>query len=252
MRLRAYGWLSLTATAFTALTGLLAWLSSDAMSAVSAPGPATFDALVSLAGAAGAWVCLAWLAGSFALSVLAAAPGVLGRACAAAADRLTPALVRRAAGAALGLAVGAGVAFPTAAAAGAPPAVVAVATSDAAGTSAGRIQPTFPDVPDMDRPAALPAAPQAAAPPTARPQVARAATPVVTGTVRPRLAATDAVVVRRGDTLWDIAARHLGPDASAGEIAQEWPRWHSANRQVIGTDPHHLLPGQQLHPPAAS
>ena len=42
------------------------------------------------------------------------------------------------------------------------------------------------------------------------------------------------VVVRRGDTLWSIAARHLGPDPSDAEIAQAWPAWHAANREVVG------------------
>ncbi len=60
-----------------------------------------------------------------------------------------------------------------------------------------------------------------------------------------------AVVVHRGDTLWAIAARHLGPDATAEEIAATWPRWHEANRSVIGDDPHLILPGQQLLPPHA-
>lgn len=59
-----------------------------------------------------------------------------------------------------------------------------------------------------------------------------------------------AVTVRRGDTLWHIAARHLGPGATEAEIAREWPRWHEANRDVIGADADLLLPGQQLRPPA--
>jgi hypothetical protein len=57
------------------------------------------------------------------------------------------------------------------------------------------------------------------------------------------------VVVRGGDTLWSIAAHHLGPDATAEEIAAAWPRWHEANRGVIGDDPDLVLPGQQLVAP---
>ncbi|WP_256840420.1 LysM peptidoglycan-binding domain-containing protein [Ornithinimicrobium faecis] len=60
----------------------------------------------------------------------------------------------------------------------------------------------------------------------------------------------DTVVVRGGDTLWDIAARHLGPEADAASIAETWPRWHEANRDTIGADPHLLLPGTVLVPPA--
>lgn len=57
------------------------------------------------------------------------------------------------------------------------------------------------------------------------------------------------VVVRRGDTLWSIAARHLGSDPSEAEIAHAWPAWHDANRHVIGDDPDLLLPGQVLRAP---
>lgn len=57
------------------------------------------------------------------------------------------------------------------------------------------------------------------------------------------------VVVRRGDTLWDIAARHLGPGTSAAEIAEEWPRWYAANADVIGSDPDLIHPGMQLVAP---
>jgi hypothetical protein len=59
----------------------------------------------------------------------------------------------------------------------------------------------------------------------------------------------DVVVVRRGDCLWDLVARHLGPGASAAEIAAQWPRWYAANRATIGSDPDLLQPGQRLRPP---
>jgi hypothetical protein len=49
--------------------------------------------------------------------------------------------------------------------------------------------------------------------------------------------------------LWNIAARHLGPHASAAEIARAWPRWYAANRAVIGIDPGVILPGQVLYAP---
>jgi nucleoid-associated protein YgaU len=60
----------------------------------------------------------------------------------------------------------------------------------------------------------------------------------------------EGLVVRRGDTLWSIAARSLGPGATADEIAREWPRWHEANRHTIGNDPDLIRPGQVLLPPA--
>jgi nucleoid-associated protein YgaU len=73
----------------------------------------------------------------------------------------------------------------------------------------------------------------------------------VTGAAHPEHAVGDEIVVRRGDTLWDITARHLGPDAGAGEVAAAWPRWYAANRAVIGADPDLLRPGQVQTPPAA-
>ncbi len=57
------------------------------------------------------------------------------------------------------------------------------------------------------------------------------------------------VVVHQGDTLWSIAARHLGSGATDAEIAQEWPRWYRINRHLIGADPHRLLPGERLRSP---
>ena len=56
--------------------------------------------------------------------------------------------------------------------------------------------------------------------------------------------------VRPGDTLWGLAARLLGPRASTAQVQAAWPRWHAANRAVIGPDPDLLYPGQTLHPPA--
>ena len=57
------------------------------------------------------------------------------------------------------------------------------------------------------------------------------------------------VEVRPGDSLWTLAARELGPRATDLEIARFWPRWHTANRAVIGEDPDHLLPGMVLTVP---
>lgn len=57
------------------------------------------------------------------------------------------------------------------------------------------------------------------------------------------------VTVLAGDTLWDIAKKHLGPGASDVEVALHWPRWYQANRALIGLSPDVLLPGQVLHAP---
>ncbi|TCO26660.1 hypothetical protein EV652_107553 [Kribbella steppae] len=45
------------------------------------------------------------------------------------------------------------------------------------------------------------------------------------------------VVVKPGDTLWSIAAKDLGPNATAEDIAARWPAWYAANRQLIGPGP---------------
>jgi nucleoid-associated protein YgaU len=59
----------------------------------------------------------------------------------------------------------------------------------------------------------------------------------------------EGVTVHAGESLWDIAARHLGPGASDLDIALHWPRWYEANRELIGRNPDVLLPGQILQPP---
>ncbi len=63
-------------------------------------------------------------------------------------------------------------------------------------------------------------------------------------------AASGIVVVRRGDCLWTLAARHLGPGASPARVAAQWPRWWQANRARIGADPDLLLPGTRLRVPS--
>ncbi|MEW1806148.1 hypothetical protein [Pseudarthrobacter sp. NPDC080039] len=60
------------------------------------------------------------------------------------------------------------------------------------------------------------------------------------------------VTVLAGDTLWDIVACFLGPEASEVDIALEWPRWYAANRALIGGSPDVLLPGQVLQAPEGS
>ena len=114
--------------------------------------------------------------------------------------------------------------------AGAPP--VAVPSGPAIASSA-----------DLDRePGYRPAAPRVTRTPV---PIDRLAAPA-----RPGAMPEEHYVVRRGDTLWDIAARHLGPAATAAQIAGEWPRWYAANRQVIGADPDRIRPGQRLAPPS--
>ncbi|WP_146070830.1 LysM peptidoglycan-binding domain-containing protein [Arthrobacter sp. B1805] len=57
------------------------------------------------------------------------------------------------------------------------------------------------------------------------------------------------VVVGPGDSLWSIAAQHLGPLATAADVAEAWPAWYQANRSTIGKDASLLVPGQLLRAP---
>ena len=85
-----------------------------------------------------------------------------------------------------------------------------------------------------------------------RPHEDRVAGPVVlAGLPLPERAAAPApapatVAVAPGDTLWAIAARGLGPDASPAEIDARWRRLYDLNRAVIGPDPDLIRPAQRL------
>lgn len=57
------------------------------------------------------------------------------------------------------------------------------------------------------------------------------------------------VVVRPGDSLWAVAARHLPADATAEDISVAWPSWYAANRRAIGADPNLLDVGMVLQVP---
>jgi LysM repeat protein len=55
-------------------------------------------------------------------------------------------------------------------------------------------------------------------------------------------AAAGSIEIRPGDTLWDLAARHLGDPT-------KWPSLHQANRGAI-ENPDLIFPGQRIHLPA--
>jgi hypothetical protein len=116
--------------------------------------------------------------------------------------------------------------------------------------------PVSPPVSPHVSPHVSPLVPPLLSPPV-RPALAPVATaaagadaPVHLVTATPRgEQRADEVVVHRGDTLWDIAARHLRSDASDAEIAAGWPRWYEANRHVVGDDANLIQPGQHLRAP---
>jgi nucleoid-associated protein YgaU len=197
------------------------------------------------------------------------------RLCAHLAVAVSPRLVRPVLAAALTgtLALGTATAASAAPGSNASARGTAAATATAATTAtASDVEP--PPLPDPAWPsgALAPAAPGIASAP-ARPSgtlapVAPGVLPAPTWTpgrpVPPRRKGPDVglvaaapsrhgesppVVVHRGDTLWSIATRQLGPGATTADVAHEWPRWWRANRATIGPDPDLLRPGQVLVPP---
>jgi len=278
-RLRSVSVASVALLTGVASTAALLVVARDAWRAIARPGPASAaDGILLAAGAAGAALAL-WFGVSLLLAALAALPGRAGAICHTWADRIAPAFVRRAVALVLGSTLTAG-ALPgmvaSAATAGAPlraplsaPAAAAASVAASGQSPDPAPQPTGAPVPRPEFQATGSTAAstelgegitEGPAPSEPDPAwlPARPATPVRTavapslGVLRP--AATghrveEQVVVRRGDTLWDIAARHLGAESSAAEIAQEWPRWYAANRSLIGDNPDLILPGQRLVPP---
>lgn len=59
------------------------------------------------------------------------------------------------------------------------------------------------------------------------------------------------VVVKKGDHLWKISARHLDEQASNGEIAPYWRRVVEVNTPRLKSgDPDLIYPGEIVHLPA--
>lgn len=239
--------------------------------------------LATAAAAAGIGILLWWT-----VSVLGAGAAVVldhvgRRQAAAAARRFSPAFMQRAVVAALSVQLVTGVAANASATAPGPQWTPTQAQSlPASATSAPAPADPSPTVNDNLSAAALPApfepAQEAFTSQAAAGPVVRQGGPLPISTVDPgwqpapplveqgllagpesrSMAATDAggkaklVTVLAGDTLWDIAACYLGPEASDVEIALEWPRWYDANRGLIGGSPDVLLPGQVLHAPESS
>ncbi len=206
-------------------------VAADAVAGAPVPPATALTGALAAVGVGG----LGWLLLGVALETLSLLPGALGRAAGSASTALSPRLARRAVAVVLGLGVGAGVGGGGAHAA--PQRVLAALH---AGVATALPDPSWCAAPD---PGWTPE------PPRVRPQ------PDV-GVLAGRPAGEDedeaGVVVRRGDSLWAIAARHLGEGATDAEVAAQWPRWYAANRDVVGPDPDLIRPGQVLRPPAAA
>lgn len=209
---------------------VLAWLTpgpAELAATLRHPQQAALSAGVDVPALAAAstacWLAFCWLVLALAASAGAALPGRCGKLADQVAAVTVPATARRLLAVTLGLTV--------------------VAGSTAA--------PAFADVLPQQRPAPStldldwPVAGEPSAPRPAQAARKPSATGADDGSSERR-----PVVVRRGDSLWTIAQRHVPPGATAAQIAAEWPRWYSANRPVVGADPNLLLPGQRLVPPA--
>jgi hypothetical protein len=244
------------AVALTAATAVLVVLTPAGLPArpTELPGylatrePA--DAVTAALALAG-WAVLGWLAVGGLAVAGSALPGLAGAACSSLAGRITPVALRRT----VELLVGVGVATAgttgqlAAVATTGPPHAAAAAAHFPARAAGGavRLQPC------LDRPPAppgfSPAPPQRPAVPTSldRPGGRDSDSgPGRRGAIGPD---TATVVVRPGDSLWAIAARHLGPSPPDAAIAVSWPRWYQRNRTVVGADPDLLRPGQRLVAP---
>ncbi|UUL77742.1 hypothetical protein NG819_10765 [Pseudarthrobacter sp. Fe7] len=244
------------------------------------------EVLLAVAATAAGIALLLW----WAFSILTAAASVLlerlGRhQAAAAAGRLSPVFMRRAVVAALSIQLLAGAAANAATTVPGPewtptqvlPAAAPLDPATAAGTPAPG-HTDSPATPDQRSTAEAPPAGQHGRPPAWEPSPARPnaaalqpgwqpaspvvepgllAAPELRTAAGPERGAPDtsgeaaAVTVLAGDTLWDIVAAYVGPEASDVDIALEWPRWYAANRELVGGNPNVLLPGQILRAPAA-
>lgn len=233
-----------------AVTSLFTVLAASTWARIDGPAPDSPADLLILGMVSAGALLTAWLGLGVVVAALASLPGAFGAAFDALARRLAPAAVRRAVALLLGTALTLAVVPGSALAAGDP--VPGARTS--AGLSVTAPDPGFRST--------TPARPAVASGPTA-PGIAAHAAPAPTAPAavsslgplgqHPQTGtkAGGHVVVRRGDTLWHIAARHLGPGATSAEIAHEWPRWHAVNHELIGLDPDRIQPGQRLVPPAA-
>jgi LysM repeat protein len=249
--------------ALAVASAVLGWAAAAPIGAVRAPGPASVDALVALGAALACAGLLAMAAVGATATLAVAVTGHLVGRWADLADLLTPHVVRAAVGLVVGVTVVGGQGCLVSRSAH-PDAFAGAATSSVAATAITSVErpgrtlhlpPGWsPDRPAADQPDDQPTRDvhHVTSEPTARDPAHRS------GTARSGAAGVAgsagasqlvSVVVRRGDTLWDIAADHLGPGANNTQVAAEWPRWHAANRSTIGPDPNLILPGQRLRIP---
>ncbi len=254
----AVGLASLSLVVSAAVGSLFLSGALDAWAAVAAPGPAgPADGIVLVTGMGGTALAL-WLGLGMALSALSALPGAAGQLSSRLAGRVAPVVMRKTVAFILGTTLTAAFIPGTAVASighGTRSESVVTSSQQAQPAGSGRAA-AAPDASFRmvsQDPAVLEGkdvAPPPSWSPEPQPQPPK---PVGRPALRKALAGTaseaDIVVVLRGDTLWSIAARHLGPAATVADIEIEWHRWLAANHPVIGDDADLILPGQLLRPP---
>lgn len=100
--------------------------------------------------------------------------------------------------------------------------------------------------------APTPTAPAPTAPSTPTTSVPTEPSAPTSGSDEKTTAATtsNSVVVAAGDSLWSITAQ-LNPTATNAELNALWPQLYESNKQVIGPNPHLIIPGTQLFIPAS-
>ncbi|HEY8618508.1 MAG TPA: LysM domain-containing protein [Dermatophilaceae bacterium] len=231
--------------------------SSDAWTAITASGPASpADGILIVVALGGALLSL-WVGLGTALSALSALPGALGQASTLLAARIAPTAVRKVVAFVLGTALSAALVPGTAVARTgheAPRAAVVASAQYAAGALGSAVDSapnaSFSLVSDAVHTSNTIHAIHA------RNETDRAPAPSWSPErSTPSANSEDRVVelvVHRGDSLWSIAARHLGREATTSQIDAEWHRWFAANRLVIGDDPNAIRPGQVLSSPTSA
>lgn len=166
------------------------------------------------------WLSALWLAAALCAVAASSLPGICGHAGERIALSISPALLRRAVGVAIGVSF-LPIATPVASANAPAYSVSAVAQlpSDAGGNGSIHF-----DGADVDWP------------------IAAQETSTSTGPG----SGPSSIVVQAGDCLWTLVAEHLGEGASIAQISAEVERWWEANAELIGSDPDRLTPGQVL------
>ncbi|MHB1472968.1 MAG: LysM peptidoglycan-binding domain-containing protein [Dermatophilaceae bacterium] len=271
---------SLVAT--TAVGSIFLSTARGARAAIAAAGPANpADGILIVVALVGVLLSL-WVGLGMVLSALSALPGALGQACTLLSARIAPAAVRKVVAFVLGTALTAALVPGTAVARTAHeaprPAEVASAqyaagafgnTADAAPDASFRfvsepIHSTSEPIHSTSEPIHSTSEPIH----SASEPIHSASEPIGTSddedvapgpSWSPERRASPVnsagrvadIVVRRGDSLWSIAARHLGPEATPAQINAEWHRWFAANQHMIGDDANLITPGQVLSPPAS-